>query len=68
MASVCPRDGSTPCAGSIGGKNLTGWVWATDAQVLDLMDNYEPTLSATNPSVSGPGYFLPAINFHNVMR
>ena len=68
--------GATPCAGSVGGKNLTGWVWATDAQVLDLLDDYEPTLSATNPSVSGPAVLPPrhqlpqrdAVDHHRVVE
>src|SRR5215467_10262400 len=36
LATVCPQDGQTPCAGSVGTVDLTGWVWATDAQVLAL--------------------------------
>jgi Ca2+-binding RTX toxin-like protein len=68
VASVCPRDGATPCSGSVAGKNLSGWVWATAEQVLGLMDNYVPTLSMENPSVSGPEYMLPAAGFLGVMR
>lgn len=68
VASVCPTDGVTPCSGSVGGKNLTGWVWATDAQVLDLMDDHAPGLSATNPVVSGIDGFWAAISFLGVMR
>jgi hypothetical protein len=40
---------------------LTGWVWATAAQVVALMGEYEPAvLTANPPSVSGPQYFLSA--------
>ena len=52
---MCPRDGVSRCSGSIGGRNLTGWVWATDAQVVELMGHYVPAiLTADPPSVSGP--------------
>lgn len=33
VASVCPADGASRCAGAVGGRDLTGWIWATDAQV-----------------------------------
>jgi len=28
VAQVCPRDGETRCSGSVGSKDLTGWVWS----------------------------------------
>ena len=67
--SVCPRDGATPCSGTVGGKNLTGWVWGTDAQVLELLSEYAPQLqTADPPSLSGPEYIGEAIGFLGVMR
>ena len=61
VAGVCPRDGETPCSGSIGTKVLTGWIWATDAQVIELMGAYEPAIvTADPPTVSGPGYVFSA--------
>jgi hypothetical protein len=69
VAAVCPRDGQTPCSGSIGTKVLTGWVWATDAQVVALMGNYEPAiLTADPPTVSGGEYFGTAAGFLGEMR
>jgi RTX calcium-binding nonapeptide repeat (4 copies) len=69
VAGVCPRDGETPCSGSIGTKVLTGWVWATDAQLVELMGTFEPAiLTADPPAVSGPEYFLTAAGFLGQMR
>jgi hypothetical protein len=68
IASVCPRDGETPCSGTVGGKVLTGWVWATDEQVIEFMGRYAPDLlTADPPQVSGPQYFVQALGFLNVM-
>ena len=56
-AAVCPRDGVSPCSGSAGTKDLTGWVWATDAQVIALLGHYEPAILTADPaSVSGPSH------------
>jgi hypothetical protein len=64
VAEICPRDGATPCEGSIGSRVLTGWVWGTADQVVELMGNYAPDiLAADPPSVSGPEYFLQAADF-----
>ncbi len=69
VASVCPTDGATPCTGTVGGKNLTGWVWATDTQVIAFMGQYAPALlTASPPSVGGPEYMLPAAGFLGAMR
>jgi hypothetical protein len=69
VAQVCPRDGVTPCSGSIGAKALTGWVWATADQVVELMGAYEPAiLSADPPSMSGGAYFGSAQTFLGEMR
>jgi Ca2+-binding RTX toxin-like protein len=68
-AAVCPRDGMSRCSGVTGGRDLTGWVWATDAQVIELMGNYEPAiLSADPPSVSGPNHLLQAMGFLDDIR
>jgi hemolysin type calcium-binding protein len=69
VAKICPRDGVTPCSGSIGQKDLTGWVWATDAQVIALLGSYAPAILTANPaSVSGGGYYLLAAGFLGQMR
>ena len=69
VASVCPTDGETPCSGTVGGKNLTGWTWATADQVRDLMDDHAPGLATADPPmVSGIEGFWAAISFLGVMR
>jgi hypothetical protein len=69
VAGICPRDGETPCSGSIGTKVLTGWVWATDTQVIELMGGFDPAiLTADPPSVSGPEHVFPAASFLGQMR
>jgi RTX calcium-binding nonapeptide repeat (4 copies) len=69
VAQVCPRDGESRCSGSVGGKDLTGWVWATADQVLALLGLYEPAiLTAVPPDVAGDAYFGSAFEFLNDMR
>ncbi len=65
VASVCPTDGATPCNGTVGGRNLTGWVWATSDQVLELMENYAPGISTGDYTNAG---FGAAIGFLNDFR
>lgn len=50
IATVCPRDGETPCNGTVAGRNMTGWVWATAPQVTTLLSYYAPEI-LTNPSL-----------------
>ena len=61
-ALACPQDGATPCAGSIAGRNVNDWVWATDIQVLQLFSYFEPAL-LTSRSVGGLPYFGSAQSF-----
>ena len=69
VASVCPTDGVSPCSGSVGGRNLSGWTWATADQALDLMDDYAPGLATAQPPVvSGIDGFWGAISFLGAMR
>jgi Ca2+-binding RTX toxin-like protein len=69
VAEVCPRDGVTPCTGVVGGRDLTNWIWATDAQVVALMGLYEPAiLTASPPVLSGDAYFFTANGFLADMR
>jgi len=44
VAQACPQDGATSCVGSVAGVNLNDWVWATDAQVLQLFSIFEPAI------------------------
>jgi hypothetical protein len=62
VASVCPRDGVTTCAGTVGRNDLTGWVWANQSQVTLLLSYYTPDI-LTNPVLTDWTYFLAASNF-----
>jgi hypothetical protein len=67
VAQVCPRDGSSPCTGAIGTRDLNGWVWATAEQVTELFAGYEDEI-LTNPSLSGPQYYFTADAFLGFLR
>jgi len=41
LATRCPQDGATPCDTSVGGPPGE-WIWATGAQVQQLMSYYMP--------------------------
>jgi hypothetical protein len=62
VASVCPRDGMTTCAGTIAGRDMTGWVWATQPQVTLLLSYYTPDI-LTNPVLTDWTYFGAASTF-----
>ena len=55
LAQICPQDGIRPCAGSAAGKDLTGWVWATDSQAVSLIATYEPAIRGSR-LLQGPAY------------
>ena len=61
-AQACPQDGVTACVGSIAGRNVNEWVWATDSQVLQLFSYFDPDL-LTNRSVEGMAHFGSAQSF-----
>ena len=61
-AQICPQDGMTPCVGSVAGRDLNDWVWATDSQVLQLWSSFEPAL-LTSRGVDGLAYFGSAQSF-----
>lgn len=54
VAAVCPQDGATPCSGAVGARDLTGWVWASAPQVIQLFALYEPSVL---PSGSAAAFF-----------
>jgi hypothetical protein len=56
IASACPRDGVTTCAGTVGCSDLTGWVWGTQPQVTLLLSYYTPDI-LTNPVLTDWRYF-----------
>jgi hypothetical protein len=63
FASACPTDGVTPCNGLAGGLDVTGWIWATDAQVTELFAEFVPEI-LTNPSFGGPTLRVARHGFH----
>jgi hypothetical protein len=67
LASVCPTDGITPCNGNLSGLNLTGWTWATQAQVTQLFSEFAPEI-LNYPSVGGPGYVLSGLGFFEFFK
>jgi hypothetical protein len=67
VAEVCPRDGVSACAGAIDDLDLSGWVWATDAQVIELFSYYTPDI-LQSATVAGPSYFFPGILFLSELR
>src|SRR3954462_15586706 len=54
VASVCPRDSVTPCAGAAGGADLTRWVWGTREQGRELLSEYAPQLATGGPPALAP--------------
>ena len=67
VASMCPSDGATPCAGVLNGHPIDGWVWATRAQVeallVELGAAVDPANCTTGPTADG-GVFQ---WFHNTL-
>lgn len=66
VATICPTDGQTPGDGTVAGRNLTGWVWATREQVTEMMSYWVPEI-LTTPSIDGPAYVLVGIGFTDTL-
>lgn len=67
VAQIAPQDGVTAATGAVGTRNLTGWVWATEAQVATLFAAWVPDiLNSPTLTVAGPGYLTPAAQFQSV--
>lgn len=47
VASVCPLDES-PCQGTVKGVDFTGWIWASESRVLQMLE----TLIGIDPSAT----------------
>ena len=73
VAQVCPGDGVSPCVGVVArpdftaGPDLSGWVWATQSQVIELFSYYTEDIR-TSSSVAGPQYFFSASAFLGAFR
>ena len=63
VAQSCPQDGVNACTGSVDGLNLKDWVWATDAQVLQLFSLFEPAVLTSPLPVEGMAQFGSAQSF-----
>ncbi len=67
VAAVLPADGVTPASGALSGMDVTGFVWARQADVRAMFAEFEPAL-LTSPSVSGSQYVLSALGFFSAFR
>ena len=61
VASVCPTDGSGPCAGTASGRDLTGWYWASQAEVQEFFALFAPEIADLG-CVGGPAYVLSGLS------
>lgn len=66
VAALCPTDGVTPCSGKLGNIELKDWIWATQAQVVDLFSVYAPSI-VVDPlaGVGGAEYQAVAAQFQS---
>lgn len=62
--TLCPSDGSA-CSGSLAGLDLTGWIWASQEDVLGLFAEFAPEI-LSGGSVGGPAYTLAGLGFTGV--
>jgi PEP-CTERM motif len=57
IAAICPQDGINPCAGALGSVDVTGNVWATNAEVLALFQE----MTGLGPALTEFGYYQSSI-------
>jgi hypothetical protein len=62
LDAIFPNDGVTPAAGSLNGIDVTGYVWATRTQVMELLSGFLPEIADT-PTIGGAAYVLPGLGF-----
>lgn len=53
VRALCPDDGTTACAGTLGGVSLKDWVWATRPQLTDLFSVWAPPILQNPDGVGG---------------
>ena len=69
LAAVCPRDGESRCSGTAGNRNVSGWIWATDAPGARADGPLRAALlDADPPQVAGPEYLVSALTFVDEIR
>jgi hypothetical protein len=67
LTAALPRDGVTPASGMIGTRNVAGWVWANEAQVIELFSRWVPAiLESPINSVGGYEFLAPALDFQSI--
>jgi len=67
VAAVCPTDGVTPCSGALGSVSVTGWVWATREDVIELLSEWVPAIAKTGEAGGGQ-YTLQGLGFFEVFN
>jgi hypothetical protein len=67
VAAVCPTDGVTPCNGALGSTSVTGWVWATREDVIELLSEWVPAIVKTGEA-GGAQYTLQGLGFFEVFN
>lgn len=67
VAAVCPTDGVTPCDGSLGGQNLSGFVWASREDVIELFSEWVPVIAKTG-NAGGEQFTLQGLQFFQVFQ
>lgn len=67
VAAVCPTDGVTPCTGSLGSVNVTGWVWATRQDVIELLAEWVPAIQPSGEA-GGAQYTLQGLSFFDTFQ
>lgn len=63
--AVCPSDGVTPCSGSFGTQDVTGFVWASREDVIELFSEWVPAVAKTG-AAGGEQYTLQGLQFFEV--
>ena len=66
LVAALPRDGVTPANGMVGARNVSGWVWATESQVLELFSLWAPEILASpERAVGGYEFLSSALEFQS---
>lgn len=67
VAAICPTDGVTRCTGTINNQSVSGWIWATRAQVQQLLAEMGAQTSDCSSGSAATGsvfsYFNSTTNF-----
>jgi hypothetical protein len=67
VEAVCPTDGVTPCDGALGTQDVSGFVWASREDVIELFSEWVPAITATGEA-GGAQYTLAGLGFFEVFE